>query len=69
MAKFMVLRRFTSPSRWRDIELLFELHGLKISEIVLEDFDMLMDNRGLLLTSQLSADFMADNAQRYTDVV
>jgi nuclease HARBI1 len=69
LATCIVLRRLSTPCRWRDLELLFGKHTSQLSEIFWECIENFLSIRENLISGELHRGFLADNASRYAQAV
>jgi hypothetical protein len=69
LATCIVLRRLSTPCRWRDLEPLFGKHTSQLSEIFWECIENFLSIRENLITGELHRGFLADNASRYAQAV
>lgn len=69
LATCILLRRFATPCRWIDLELLFGKQTSHMSEIFWECLERFIDNRGHLLTGEISQSFLAEKSATYAAAV
>lgn len=67
--KFVLLRRFASPCRWSDVELLFGKPASLLSEIFWETLERFLEIRGDLLTGYMNIEFLEEKAAGYAAAV
>lgn len=65
----IILRRLATPTRWVDCERMFGKWKSHLSEIFWEGIECLVKERMHLITSSIDKDFMAQNAQKYSDAI
>ena len=64
----IVLRKLASPCRRKDVEYLFGMHALALSEIFWEMVETFVEGKGYLLTD-LREGMLADRAELYADSI
>lgn len=65
----VILRRLTTPSRWRDLEFLFGRHGAQLSEIFWEGVEQMLEDRCDLITGPINSSFLANRAHIYAAAI
>lgn len=69
LATCIILRRLSSPARWKDLEMLFGKHSSQLSEIFWEGLEHMLHDRLHLITGPINQEFMIEKAPIYAQSV
>ena len=65
----VILRRLSSPCRWRDMKLLFGRHGGQLSKMFWEGIEQMLETRVGLITGPIQSSFVCNRAPVYADAI
>ena len=69
MVTCVLLRRLTTPARWRDMEFTFGRHAAQLSEIFWEGLESFLETRQHLIMSAIDPAFIASRASLYAEKI